>query len=223
MGTSPFIAVVILVVIIVIAGFSCLVIPPGKFDQTRLKTFVTVFAGFSLLITVMFYYLLIRLQIVQSDLLALKETQQIQTSMEKISEKIKKSSSVIPGFCSSLLPLQFKEKSGRESPASHLEKTMEKYDLSSSIFGAFQTAVLEYKFVSEQEDFYNCTFLQWATSRSLRKQWPLSKISLIPKTQEFGDLLFHYAPKHNIHDVETYKKACKELKEDPRYKCIFEK
>jgi hypothetical protein len=223
MATGPFIAIAIFVVIIVIAGFSCLVIPPGKFDQTRLKTFVTVFAGFSLLATIMFYYLLIRLQVIQGDLLSLRETQEVQSTMHQVVEKIKKSSKIVPSFCAKLIPLQFKGKVKREKTSDHLERAVEKHDLSTSIFGAFQTAVLEYKFVSEQEDFYNCTFLQWATSKSLRKYWTLSKISLIPKTQTFGDLLFEYAPKTNVHDVESYEKACHALKNDPRYKCIFEK
>jgi hypothetical protein len=143
--------------------------------------------------------------------------------MHQVVEKIKKSSKIVPSFCAKLIPLQFKGKVKREKTSDHLERAVEKHDLSTSIFGAFQTAVLEYKFVSEQEDFYNCTFLQWATSKSLRKYWTLSKISLIPKTQTFGDLLFEYAPKTNVHDVESYEKACHALKNDPRYKCIFEK
>jgi hypothetical protein len=245
MVMPPSIAIVILVIILIIAGFACLMITPGKFDQSRIKTFITVFAGLSLILTVMFYYAVIGLQKVQGELLVLRETQQVQQQIALVVGDIAKSTCVIPEFCSELMPLEvfesFSESSSgtaketskcdndsssrsthsssksRTRKINRIKKIGKAYELSKGIFSAFQTAVLEYKFLAKQEDYYNCLFLQWATSPILRKCWKAGKISLIPRAQRFGDLLFQYAPKTNKHCPDSYVRACEEMRETREY------
>lgn len=218
---SPKLAIIVLIIIFVIAGFSCLVITPGNYDKCRLKTFIAVFAGLSLLITVLFYYALMQLQVTQSELLELREIQQIQGSVQNVTEKITKSTSTTPKFCAELMPLQITKPIVKSNKTPYVEKVATEYEISETIFLTFQSAILEHKFISEQDDFYTCLFLQWATSKKLRKYWELGKISFIPETQRFGDLLFKYAPRENKHSRNSYVEACKRMQCSKEYKLLF--
>jgi hypothetical protein len=222
MKVQPGIAIIVLVIIVIVAMFCCLMIPPGTFDKSRTKTFITVFAGLSLVLTVMFYYILIRLQVVQSELLELRETQEMQDAVLAVNKQITCASKVIPWFCAELLPLQIID-AGTEASSRrrNIEEISNENELSELIFNVFQVAVLEYKFVKEQEVFYTRLFLQWTTSKTLKKNWEAGRISLIPKVQQFGDLLFQFAPKKNKHDPCSYVKACEDVKATKEYKSIF--
>lgn len=216
MKIQPGIAILVFVIVIIVALFSCVIIPPGSFENSRLKTFVTIFAGLSLVLTVMFYYTVIRLQVVQSELLELKETQEIQNSVMAVNKQITCSWDIIPEFCMQLLPLQSKYKS-----YSHKTSTPYENELSWLIFNVFQVTVLEYKFIKEQETYYTRLFLQWTTSKILKRNWLLMRISLTPKAQQFGDLLFHFAPKDRKHDPDSYISACNKMRMTEEYKAIF--
>jgi len=220
MKTQPTIVILFLVIVVIIALFASLMIPPGCFDGSRLKTFVTVFAGLSLVLTVMFYYILIGLQAVQADLLELKETQEVQKVVLDVNKQICVSRDKVPKFCAELLPLQVK-KDFVTTKTPYLERVAAENELSWLVFNAFQVSVLEYKFVKEQETYYTRLFLQWTTSKILKRNWELAKISLVPKTQRFGDLLFAFAPKKDLHDPEGYIRACTAMRQTKEYKEIF--
>lgn len=221
MRVVPSTPISLLVIIAVIALAICMYLPPGKFDNSRVKTFIAVFAGLSLVVTVMFYYSVIGLQMTQGDLLELRETQQVQSTVAGVISNITKTVPVAPEFCAELLPLEVGRVSVKASDVGELKRVSSEYELSSSIFMAFQTSVLEYRFVSQQEDFYTTLFLQWATSQSLREYWDNFKISCIPKAQKFGELLFAYAPKTNLRDPNAYVKASLEMRNSCIYKNIF--
>lgn len=209
----------ILLIIAIIAFAICMYFPPGKFDNSRVKTFIGVFAGLSLVVTVMFYYSVIGLQQTQGDLLELRETQQVQSTIANVISSITKTSPVAPDFCAELLPLEDTEPSPSE--ADEFKRVTSEYELSSSIFMAFQTSVLEYRFVSQQEDFYTTLFLQWTTSNKLRDYWTKFKISCIPRAQKFGELLFQYAPTHNLQDPNQYVLASLRMRSSCGYKSVF--
>lgn len=219
MKVVPSTPISLLVVIAIIAFAICMYLPPGKFDNSRVKTFIAVFAGLSLVVTVMFYYSVIGLQMTQGDLLELRETQQVQSAVAGVISNITKTASIAPEFCSELLPLEGPQPS--ESDADELKRVTSEYELSSSIFMAFQTSVLEYRFVAQQEDFYTILFLQWATSRKLKEYWKNFRISCIPRAQKFGELLFQYAPTTNMQDPREYVKASLEMRNSSVYKAIF--
>lgn len=226
MQVVPSTPITLLLVIAVIALAICFYLPPGNFDKSRVKTFIAVFAGLSLVVTVMFYYSVIGLQITQSELLELRETQQVQSTIANVITNITKTSAVAPEFCAELLPLETLPVRTLTSDSSNtdvntMKRITSEYDLSSSIFMAFQTSVLEYRFVEQQEEFYTTLFLQWTTSRRLRNYWKNFKISCIPRAQRFGELLFQYAPKHDRRDPSAYVAASCEMRQSRAYKNIF--
>jgi hypothetical protein len=120
------------------------------------------------------------------------------------------------------MPLQVKEEmtSKEKKPKTTIEITNE-VELSWLVFNVFQVAVLEYKFIKEQDTYYTRLFLQWTTSKILKKNWRCTKMSLVPEVQAFGDLLFDFAPKKNKHDPESYKEASEALQSCKEYKRIF--
>lgn len=209
------VVLIVFAIVITVAVAAAFMISPGTYDQSRWKVFIITVAGLGILLTVMFYYAVINIQYTQNELLFIKENVQMMTTVNEVVDKISKGMDKDSSLASELTPLECegKGKSKEKSENGY------QYSLSQSIFSTWQLTTLERRYVSLQEEAYMYLFLQWASSRKLRKQWSTLKLAYTERTRMLGDLLFSHAPK--VHTVAEFEKAVASLITLPRYKSIM--
>lgn len=218
---TPFLAVCLIVIIILIAVFIAFRIDPKNYDTSRTHVFIATLAGLGIFVIFLFYYSVIELQQEQIKLFSVQETSRISNSiLDIIFDEIQKSSTMLPTFSTSLLPL-LQCNSEPQPDQETTEACIMKYNLSYKIFTTFQDVVLSENFVSIEPLAYTTNFLQRANSKKLYEQWIVNKIDFNSKTQKFVDLLFEYALPISEQTSDKYLETAQKLLNDQRYKDLI--
>lgn len=201
----------VLIVSLLISGFCT----PSTFDQTRTKIFITCLAGFGVVITFLFYYGVVTLQQSQQRYSIINLTSNLNKILLKgVMDQIHHASEKVPHFTSTLFPLL---KLNVEKDVCNVENTLLIYKLSYKIFSLWQELIIATPFIDIDDISYLCNFLQRANSELLYEQWQQCKIDFNKDTQNFGDLLFHYALPIKKQKPKIYRCIARQMLKDPKY------
>jgi hypothetical protein len=188
------VVILVFILILVISAVAAMVIDPTNFDKTRWRTFIVTAAALGIVITFMWYFFLVE-QSIDTDMKDELDTRRHmgKNIIDNCVGGIEKSCEKIPGFCSSIMPLQ--------EP-----KDIERATLSYRLFDSWEYCA--------QCPFQNrgdiALFLQWCKSKKLKKQWLKQRCNFSEKTERFGDLLFEVSSKTK-NTPTSYKIASKEV------------
>ncbi len=201
----------VLLVSLLISGFCT----PSTFDQTRTKIFITCLAGFGVVITFLFYYSIVTLQQAQQRYAIINLTSQLnKTLLKGVMDQIHSASDKVPHFTSTLFPLLYLKV---EKDDCHIENQLLIFKLSYKIFSLWQELIIATPFIDIDDISYLCNFLQRANSKLLYEQWIQCKLDFNKDTQDFGDLLFHYALPIKDQKPKTYRCIAMKMLKDPKY------
>lgn len=125
--------ILVFIVIIVIACMSAWLIPPAGFDTTNWKVFIVTLSSLSIVMTFMFYYAVVELQLSQQLLNASHELQYLEKSVQNITDvSMPKYYDIIPEFVMSMQPLDYpditltrKKSSRSKEKSSHRRKDVD--------------------------------------------------------------------------------------------------
>ncbi len=216
---TPFTALLVfmgvLIVSLLISGFCT----PKNFDTTRTKIFITCLAGFGVIITFLFYYGVVSLQQAQQRYSIITLTSNINKLLLKgIIDQVDLTSDKVPCFTASIFPLLHLNINDDDDC---VENKLLIFKLSYKIFALWQELIIAMPFIDMDPLSFLSNFLQKANSRLLHEQWEKIKLDFNKETQEFGDLLFHYALPNQCQTAETYIKLANKVFDDPIYKRIM--
>lgn len=218
---TPFLAVCLIVIIVLIAFFIAFMIDPKNYDTSRTHVFIATLAGLGIFVIFLFYYSVIELQQEQIKLFSVQETSRISNNiLDIIFDEIQKSANDLPTFTTSLLPLM----KCNTKPNPDKEDTngcIMKYNLSYKIFTTFQDVMLSKNFVTIEPLAYITNFLQRANSKKLYELWIVNRIDFNDKTKKFGDLLFEYGLPITEQTAIVYEQTAQKLLNDERYKNLI--
>lgn len=211
--TTVILVFAVLIVISLMAAWLC---NPSTFDNTNWKVFIVTLSSLSIVMTVMFYYAVVELQISQQQLTSAQELRSISgLTLHILQTSMMKYMAIIPRFVLSLHPLQKHKKRKYNSRSSSddncNEKVVAKNGISYEIFNLWQSTIADIKFSHACDYGYISLYLQWATSRRLKKQWDTQCINFSQKTREFGDLLFERASMIYTYSVCAFNSVAEEL------------
>ena len=191
------------------------------YDKGSFHSFIVILGGLSILITLLFYYSLLELQVQQQELISLQEFNRVNDMMlNSVLDAIQSSSIIIPNFVLSITPLTNENISIGEDPINP-ETSTKKMTLSYRIFSLWQNLTVTTKCTEINADIYVANFLQRANSNQLYTQWLNNKLNFSLETQTFGDLLFEYGLPITTQTTEEYNKVANLLIFDPRFKQII--
>lgn len=218
---SPFVAlgvfVIVLLVALLISGFT----NPVHFDHTRTKIFLYCLTSMGVVITFLFYYSVVQLQASQQRVVILQMTSNITKMLTKeIHDQIYKVSKKVPNFVMSLYPLQ-NNHCIVEKDIINTETCMIKFKISYKIFLLWQELLLCLPFLDIEPTSYICICLQNAHSNQLKEQWEISKCDLNCNTRAFGDLLFFYAGKIKKQTPDNYTKMVKKMQKNKAFMSLL--
>lgn len=207
-AVTPLIALVIFVAIIIIAFFVAMYSHPGDHDKTRIRVFLTTFAGLGIVITFMFYYNVVELQQEQQKTTILEQTSRLnQSILDTLLVEIRKAAVVAPNFTLSLLPLSSCYRDDIPEDDSTPEACTERYIVSYKIFNVWQNFLQGSYFVRPSFDGYVTNFLQRAHSKQLYKIWLTCRFDFDPSTRQFGDRLFELSGEIKKNTAKNYAKV----------------
>lgn len=218
---TPGLAFTIFIIILLIALAVTIITPSYRdFKTSRFHTFVIVLAGFSIIIVFMFYYGISELQVEQSNLTVIEQTNAITNAIsEDLMDEIKAATKIIPSFAISLIPLS--KCSNSNVPEDTAEACVERRALSYRIFTIWQMFILDRQFINYETNAILTFFLQLANSKPLHKQWLINRLDFNTTTIELGDLLFAYGLHVSPQTPEAYRQAAIDLAADPRFEALF--
>jgi len=217
---TPFMALVILILIVIASFFICFTIKPNNFEHSRTKVFITSLASLGIFVTFLFYYSVVDLQQQQKLQAKIQETSKITDTIQNtFILNIEKYYNEIPNFTSTLLPLLNLDHKNEESEEK--DKKLLKYVLSYQIFSVWQDMIISDEFIAVDNVSLISGALQRAHSLPLKEFWKTIKIDFSNNVQKFGDLLFEWSSKIKNQIPEEYEKTSKEFIESKEYKNIF--
>lgn len=187
-----------------------------SFDTSKFHIFITVFSGFGILITFLFYYNLVELQQEQQDIVSIQQDGSLSSSIRiALADTIVKASPYIPLFIASIMPL-INYQPGIDSKEA--KATSYKVVISQKIFSIWKDYLTLDAYIVHDPQSYVCGFLQWANSKYLYEQWLVGRIDFSCNVNAFGDLLFQYALPIVEQTPEEYERVANEFVNSDDYK-----
>lgn len=188
----------------------------NSFDSSGFHIFISVFSGFGILITFLFYYNLVELQQEQQEIVSIQQDGSLSSSIRiSLADSIVSASPIIPNFVSSIMPLNMTKSTERDNDSQ--TATSHKVVISQKIFSIWKDYLSLDAYIVHDPESYLCGFLQWANSKQLYEQWMVGKIDFSCNVRSFGDLLFAYGLPITEQTPEEYERVAKEFVNSEEY------
>lgn len=210
-------AVSIIIVLIVLLAFtmSMFISDPKNYDNSRLKIFITIVAGFGIFVIFFFYLNVVELQYNQQKMIFHDRIQSMDDNvLDNFIKSLESNFEKEPTFIMSILPLQYPEASNIITGT----QSITKYNTSFKIFSLWRDYINyhNYLVIVNDDKSYIVQFLQRCNSLELKEYWKTMKLNYSITTKEFGDLLFEYG--QNVEKTsEAYCIKASQLVVDKRY------
>lgn len=215
------VVMLVFAVIITIAAVAAFMIPPGGYDETRWKVFVTTIAALGIGLVFFVNYSNIEYLIRQQDLLKIKEMDGIVSKVDSVLALMEDGVEIAPRFVSELHPLEGKKSTVEKKDGKSLKVVTYKNRLSKKIFYLWQLVVNENKFVKDEDGAFMALFVQWATSKSLKNSWKKSRITCNEQGRQFGDLLFFFSSQVKEYTSDEFMRITLSMMSTEEYKKLF--
>lgn len=206
----------ILILSLLIAGFC----NPLKFDQTRTKIFLICLAPLGIFVTFLFYYALVRIQIIDQRQNVVNMTSELRKNiLTQVMDVLHDSHHQIPHFVASLFPLVPCHTTGKhmEEDPDTPENNLLKHQISYKLFHLLEGFIIAAPFIDVDLESFIIHFLQRFSSHQLYTQWQLCKLDFNAKTRQVAEMLFNTAMKMNNHDCDTFECAARCLSKDTTF------
>lgn len=210
------VVIMVFAVIIAVAVIAAYVINPSSYESTNWRVFIVTLSSLSIVMTFMFYYAVIELQILQYSSNVYSENQALASAITEVYADASTRYMKAPRFVRSLMPLSFNEcTTERNESDATMELEIEEIVLSRKIFAVWDMTASSSTLLYRSKD-RGCiaTYLQWATSPYLRREWLTYRVNYCENTRKFGDILFSRAELITHYTSQAFFNLSEDMCED---------